>query len=224
MALVPKGEFTMGSDSGDENERPAHSVNLEDYYIDLYEVTNRQFSFCLVQGPCNPPEENSSNTRSIYFGDQQYDEFPMLGLSWDQAQAYCEWRGARLPTEAEWEKAARGTDDRAYPWGDELSCDYANYFNCNTKDTTTVGSYPDGTSPYGLFDMAGNVWEWVSSAYWPYPYNSDDGREYIYSQDLRVLRGGSWNDHSHALRTVNRLEEQRSAHRNDVGFRCARSP
>jgi serine/threonine-protein kinase len=138
------------------------------------------------------------------------------------AKTYCEWRDARLPTEAEWEKAARGTDERVYPWGNQISCDNANYYKCN-GDTTSVGSYSSGVSPYGIFDMAGNVWEWVSSLYQNYPYSATDGRENLTASGSRALRGGAWNHLDVNVRASSRSWVDPSYFDNFVGFRCSRS-
>ena len=149
MMFVPAGEFTMGSENGSTDESPIHTVTLDAYWIDQTEVTNQMYALCAQAGTCQPPEGTRSYTHSSYYGNPEYDNFPVIYVDWDMAKTYCEWAGARLPTEAEWEKAARGTDGRTYPWGEGLDCNKANYFGC-VGDTIAVGSYDDGKSPYGL--------------------------------------------------------------------------
>jgi len=216
MVLVPDGKFTMGSDTGDTDEKPPHDVFLDAYYIDKYEVTNALYKVCVEAEICSQP----ANTN--HYNNSQYAQHPVVYVDWNMTKEYCEWRDARLPTEAEWEKAARGTDGRTYPWGEGIDDTFANYSR-NIGDTTPVGNYPKGVSPYGAYDMAGNVWEWVADWYVAYPGNTDSTD--FYGTTLRVLRGGSW---------YNLNSYVRSAYRNDyypaytnigfIGFRCARSP
>jgi formylglycine-generating enzyme required for sulfatase activity/tRNA A-37 threonylcarbamoyl transferase component Bud32 len=226
MVLVPAGPFEMGSESGYDDEKPVHEVTLDAFYIDQYEVTNAQYAACVEDGACAPPFDIGSYTRRSYYGHPEYGDYPVIWVSWYQAKTYCEWRGDRLPTEAEWEKAARGTDGRTYPWGEGIDCTLTNYridYDVCVVDTTEGGSYPDGVSPYGAYDMAGNVWEWVQSEYRAYPYRADDGREDPDGTNDRVVRGGSWAIGSRHTRASNRA----SADPHDLdyytGFRCARS-
>jgi serine/threonine-protein kinase len=241
MRLIPAGEFTMGSDNVDaalaacknydstcdrgwfEDELVPHTVSLDAYYIDLYEVTNGRYAECVNAGVCQPPTETSSNTRSNYYGNSEFDNYPVIFIDWDMAKTYCEWRGARLPTEAEWEKAARGTDQRTYPWGGEASDAYGNYNN-TIHDTNAVGSYESGKSPYGIYDMAGNVWEWTADYYSDTYYSSSPASnpQGPDSGQGRVLRGGSWYDPAFLIRTTTRLLQQYPVD-NNYGFRCARS-
>jgi eukaryotic-like serine/threonine-protein kinase len=219
MRLVPAGPFTMGSNSGNDNEKPAHTVTLDDYYMGVYEVTNAQYAACVDVGRCTQPHNTGSSTRSSYFRSSVYMNFPVIYVDWNQAKAYCEWRSARLPTEAEWEKAARGTDERTYPWGEGIDGSFANY-NGTVGDTTEVGKYEKGKSPYGMYDMAGNVWEWVSDWYDVYPGNEISSSDY--GTTYRVLRGGSWNVVSY-VRSASRWPFAPDGNKyNYIGFRCAR--
>ena len=222
MVLIPAGAFEMGSTKYDD-EKPVHTVTLDAYYIDQYEVTNAQYAECVDDGVCDPPSKSSSYSRDSYYGTSEYADYPVIYVSWYDAKAYCEWRGARLPTEAEWEKAARGgLEGKQYPWGDEISCDRANYtFGC-VGDTSAVGDY--APNDYGVYDMAGNVWEWVSSLYKGYPYDATDGREDLDSSEDRVLRGGSWYVSDIGARSAYRRDDSPSDIYDFIGFRCARSP
>jgi formylglycine-generating enzyme required for sulfatase activity len=227
MVHVPAGEFTMGSDAGEGDEKPVHTVYVDAYYIDKYEVTNAQYAVCVTAGGCTAPSNASSFTRESYYGDQTYNNYPVIYVNWNQAKAYCEWSGKRLPTEAEWEKAARGTDALTYPWGnEEPTCDRLNYNTSCVGDTSAVGSYASGVSPYGAYDMAGNVWEWTSSEYKAYPYQAEDGREDLTRTDvLRVLRGGSWLHGANSVRASLRdWSDPSFTHYVFLGFRCLRSP
>lgn len=208
MVLVPAGDFIMGSDIGLEDEKPVHTVYLDAFYIDKYEVTNVIYKACVDAGACRPPIGVDSLTRRHYYDDPEYANFPVGKVNWDMARTYCEWRGGRLPTEAEWEKAARGTDGRIYPWGGtdlkDITCEHAaavGLYNVTelsqikkcVEDTVQVGMYEMGVSPYGAYDMAGNVGEWVSSLYQSYPYDPDDGREDLSEKNgSRILRGGAF--------------------------------
>lgn len=219
MVLVQEGVFTMGSDNGDSDEQPAHQVLLDAYYIDKHEVTNTLYRVCVAAGKCALP------TKTEKYNDPQYEQHPVVYVNWDMAKTYCEWRAARLPSEAEWEKAARGTDSRTYPWGEEIDETYANYKSGN-GNTVAVGSYPKGISPYGAYDMAGNVWEWVADWYDANYYeaslmSSPFGPDISQS---RVLRGGSWNVDSNFLRTTDRNWYFPNYSSYTFGFRCSRTP
>ncbi len=185
MALIPAGTFTMGSENYGDNEKPVHQVYLDSYYMDIYEVTIASYKMCVENGACQLPSD------TVDYNDAIYAQHPVIYVDWNQAKNYCEWRDARLPTEAEWEKAARDTDQRTYPWGEEsANGDRANIGR--GEYTEVVGSYESGKSPYGMYDMVGNIWEWTSSLYQSYPYDINDGRENMNSSGDRVVRGGKW--------------------------------
>jgi serine/threonine-protein kinase len=224
MRLVPAGEFIMGSDdTGDVGSRPAQDVYLDAFYIDKFEVTNEMYDACVYAVECRRPQQGGSATRTTYFANPVYAKFPVLYVDWKMANAYCEWRGARLPTEAEWEKAARGTDARLYPWGnEEPDCNLANHVGC-VADTTPVDQHEPGISPYGVYGMSGNVWEWTSSLFKGYPYKADDGREDPDVLGERIARGGSWHvfgGNSGNVRVDTRLKLDPGYFGGYVGFRC----
>lgn len=232
MIYVPAGEFTMGSNDGDPDEKPVHTVYLDAYWIDKYEVTNAAYKHCADAGVCSPPKGSSSSTRPAYYGNPEFDDYPVIYVDWFMADKYCSWRDARLPTEAEWEKAARGADGRTYPWGENIDCSFANYWgkdNGNSAcvgDTTKVGSYESGKSPYGVYGMAGNVLEWVNDWYdSSYYYSNSSSVDPLgpNSGTCRVLRGGSWVIHDSDVRSAVRYYYGPSYTYNLVGFRCARS-
>jgi len=216
----------MGSDSGDPNEKPVHTVTLDAFWIDRTEVTNAMYALCVEAGKCPPPSSLNSYTRDSYYGDAQYDNYPVIYVTWDNANAYCEWAGRRLPTEAEWEKAARGTDGRNYPWGDDAPDSTRLNYNVNVGDTTEVGQYPTGASPYGALDMAGNVWEWVNDWYDEAYYGNSpsENPQGPASGQYRVLRGGSWNDVDRYVRAAYRYRLVPGFIYLIIGLRCARSP
>ena len=226
MRLVPAGEFTMGSeDSVDVGSRPAHTVHLDAFYIDKFEVTNEMYAECVDATPeCRRPRQSGSITRPTYYNNLHFANYPVLYVDWYMAKAYCSWRGARLPTEAEWEKAARGTDGRVYPWeSQERDCYYSNLAGCE-EDTTAVDKFEQGQSLYGVYDLSGNAWEWTSTIFRPYPYDPEDGRENPTGTDKRVARSGAWHPFgvkSGTARSDTRFELDPSYYGAYVGVRCA---
>ncbi len=262
MALVPAGEFMMGTaqdDRASDDEHPLRLVYLGSFWIDRHEVTNRQYErFVRETGHRAPANANPSVTlweqnRPPAGGD----DHPVVNVSWTDANAYCRWAGKRLPTEAEWEKAARGTDGRVYPWGNEWDTTRANsasYWAGRTVEfqdrrawkafwvegegariakerglkgevlTLPVGSFPEGASPYGLFDMAGNASEWVQDWYEPYYYlkappANPPGPDGVL---LKVMRGGSWLKPAKSLRAADRDFGYPDDRPSGAGFRCAK--
>jgi serine/threonine-protein kinase len=244
---IPAGEFIMGSDDNDAQdstekgraypEQPVHSVFLDDYWIDKYEVTNGQYALCVEAGACQPPYLSSSETRRSYFDNPEFSDYPVIWVSWYMAKDYCEWAGRRLLTEAEWEKASRGTDGRKYPWGNEpVTGERANLCDTNClrtianenfddgyADTAPVGSYPAGASPYGVMDMSGNVWEWTSTLIQPYPYDAGDGREDLEVSGERVWRGGPWSNGYWWMRSSVRYRSVPFYWYVNLGLRCGAS-
>ncbi len=227
MVSIPAGYFWMGcNDEIDseckESEKPYHKVTLSTYKIDKYEVTVEQYKECVDAGVCEKRKDQLCN-----FGVSGKENHPINCVSWVDAKTYCEWAGKRLPTEAEWEKAARGTDGRIYPWGNEsASCEYSVISGCGTGETMEVGSKPSGASPYGVFDMSGNVREWCSD------YYQDDYYENSPSENPkgpksgydRVIRGGSYNDYwVHIFSVTYRLYDMPDFWDSSyMGFRCAK--
>lgn len=225
MLYVPAGTFSMGGEKNDD-EKPIHAVNLNAYYIDQFEVTNASYEKCVDAGVCSPPTKSNSSTRTAYYGNPQFDDYPVIYVNWSMAKTYCEWRDTRLPTEAEWEKAARGEDGRTYPWGEGISCSKANYESGCVGDTTKVGSYLEGVSPYGLYDMTGNVWEWVNDWYSNSYYQISPSSNPLgpNTGQSRVLRGGSWNLNINNTRSAYRGGYDPAGSYNYFGFRCALTP
>lgn len=230
LVYVPEGEFLMGSDddnpqAGDE-EKPQHTVYLDAFWIDQTEVTNAMYALCEEDGACEPPLSDKSYTHNPYYGNQSYADNPVDYVNWHQAMAYCTWAGRRLPTEAEWEKAARGTDGSEYPWGDAQPDWNLLNFNYLWEDTDIVGSFPSGASPYGVLDMAGNVSEWVmdwfdADYYSTSPERNPSGPA---SGSERVVRGGSWNEPGPYSRSALRYGVTMENGNPTLGFRCVRSP
>ena len=224
LVYVPAGEFEMGSQDGEADEQPVHKVFLGAFWIDKTEVTNSQYSKCMDEGACTPPMASGSQTRTRYYGSSGYSDFPVVYVNWNQADLYCRWAGRELPTEAQWEKAARGMDSRIYPWGEEKPNSAYLNFNANDGDTTKVGSYQQGISPSGTLDMAGNVWEWTADWYdseyyssqvnWRNPLGPSAG-------EYHVQRGGAWGDGDYKVRSTYRKKKYPTYGNNYDGFRCA---
>lgn len=225
MVRVPAGEFTMGSNSRLPDEGPQHTVKLKSFWIDKYEVTNLQYQQFVEATGRRSPRHFQNRT----FPRDKIDH-PVTFVSWYDAKAYCEWAGKRLPTDAEWEKAARGTDGRTFPWGNEFDVNKANtpvrWQSLKTEgDTAPVGAFPEGISPYGLYDMSGNVWEWVEDWYRRYPGNKDPNENY--GEQYKTLKGGSWWDCSFyqcgiSAPVFNRSFFDPQTKNSSFGFRCAK--
>ncbi|MEI7989205.1 MAG: SUMF1/EgtB/PvdO family nonheme iron enzyme, partial [Chloroflexota bacterium] len=220
LVCVQAGEFLMGSKKEDPlsypNEHPQHNVYLDAFWIDRTEITNLMYGRCVQTGECKPPIKGS-----YQYNNASYANHPVI-VDWQSAQAYCQWSNRRLPSEAEWEKAARGVDTLTYPWGNEISCQDANYSGC-IGDSKPVGSYLDSASPYGALDMAGNVWEWVADWYDKgyYANSPSINPQGPSSGERHVLRGGAWDDsYDRNLRTAYR----NGLEKDTTGFRCVLGP
>jgi len=227
---VPAGEFYMGtaqdSEWVDENEMPEHVVSLAGFWMDETEVTNAQYVQCVQAGGCTPPHKSNSYSRAAYYGNPEYDNFPVVQVDWMQSKTYCEWAGRRLPTEAEWEKTARGTSPRTYPWAGEAKGEYfANFSIYQIGDTTEVRHYPPGVSPYKVYDLAGNVYEWVADWYSETYYSASPKENPTGPETglMSVIRGGAWSSDWIFIRTASRMSFYPQDFSGDIGFRCAQS-
>ncbi len=242
QVYVPAGKFIMGSTPGEsdqDHEEPQRTVYLDAFWIDQTEVTNGMYEGCVLAGNCRPPEIDNSWSQDSYYGNEEYNNYPVVGVSWEDANAYCSWTERRLPTEAEWEKAARGTDGRRYPWGNTpLESNLINSADRSIEQkwasdrlddgyrfTAPVGNYPDGASPYGALDMVGNVWEWVADIYDEdyYKEGPDENPQGATFGNYRIRRGGSWRNTQRLVRTTHRLWHNDWSRSDQVGFRCVRS-
>jgi len=242
MVYVPAGTFDMGSSNHEidrelqlcnldswcerssfESEQPVHTVYMDAFWIDRTEITNAQYQLCVATGECSPPTDSRSNVRASYFGNEEYDDYPVIHVSWDQAANYCKWIGGRLPTEAEWEYAARGPQRYIFPWGNERPDNTLLNYSGNVGDTTQVGTYQDGASWCGVLDMAGNAWEWVNDWFSYDYYKRSPPQNPIgpAAGEVHVLRGGAWNSNQYRVRMAQRdyyTDEWSPLHL--VGFRC----
>jgi formylglycine-generating enzyme required for sulfatase activity len=223
MVYVPGGTFEMGSADDDpnagEDEKPQHEVTLDAFWIDKYEVSNAQYTRCVEAGACQA---------SGFADDTTYNgaDYPVVGVSWEDAAVYCEWVNGQLPTEAEWEYAARGPDSLIYTWGNDPPDDSLLNYDYNVSVPAQVGSYPEGASWADALDMAGNVWEWVNDWY---------GRDYYASSpplapkgpetgETKVLRGGGWNNSGEYVRAAFRYSNLLGSRYDTTGFRCVVEP
>ena len=222
MVEIPAGPFTMGSDTGDPEDSPAHEVDLPAYEIDQFEVTNADFAaFAQATGYETFAEQQGYRNWRDEGEEGVEDNHPVVSVTWDDATAYCEWLGKRLPTEAEWEKAARGDDGRAFPWGEDWDSSKGNVKETGLRGTTAGGSFGAGASPHDVNDVTGNVWEWTADWYLPYPGNTTE--DAYYGEKFRVTRGGGWFDEEAQATTFNRnAADPLKTANDDLGFRCAR--
>jgi formylglycine-generating enzyme required for sulfatase activity len=221
MVAVAAGPFVMGSDNSDAEDAPAHEVDVAAFEIDKFEVTNADFyTFAEATGYVTYAEEQGIGSWRSEWGVGE-DSHPVVMVTWDDAVAYCEWLGKRLPTEAEWEKAARGEDGTAFTWGNDWDPNLANVKERGLRGTSAVGSFPESVSPYGIEDMIGNVWEWTADWYQPYPGNPSD--DPYYGEQFKVTRGGGWFDEEPQATTFNRnAGDPVKTASDELGFRCVR--
>ncbi len=243
MVRVPSGDFRMGTTSDQQvalaqefsfaagllgSESPQQTITVGEFYIDRTPVTNVEYKRFLDANPDQPVPFLADAIAQSYNWDKGTrtfpagrDQYPAVLVNWYQANAYCKWAGGRLPTEAEWEKAARGTDGRTWPWGNAWDATKANTVESGRQDATPVGRYPTGASPYGALDMVGNVWQWTSSLDKAYPYNAADGREDPNATGMRITRGGSWLFGAAVARVATRNRFEATDASLSIGFRCA---
>ncbi|MEA3440543.1 MAG: formylglycine-generating enzyme family protein [Chloroflexota bacterium] len=220
MILIPGGAFVMGSDNNQAAAKPAHSVYLDDFYIDKFEVTNEMYRECAEAGVCTTGGSSRIN-------NDTWVGHPVMDVTWYEAHNYCEWRSGRLPTEAEWEKAARGTDERKFPWGNEpVTCELARYGKCGWF-TILVGQHPEGVSPYGVHDMAGNAWEWTQDWYKQdyYAYSpTENPTGPAEDTGWKSTRGGAWFYQAGLMTSIWRNHAPPTAAYSYLGFRCVVEP
>lgn len=228
QVYVPAGSFLMGSEEGPYDEQPIHEVALNGFWLDRTEVTNAQYAHCVADKECKPPNDNSSYFRDNYYSNDDFGDYPVIHVTWSDAQAFCIWAGGKLPTEAQWEYGARGPKNLTYSWGNNVpTCELANYLGkaggC-VGNTSEVGIFSNGASWVGALDMTGNVWEWVNDWYQDNYYTISPSTNPLgpESGSYRVMRGGSWDFEQHAIRASfrNILNYPWFAGYN-VGFRCA---
>ncbi len=220
MLEVPAGPFSFGNDNSEQNEGPAQTIELPVFQIDRFEVTNDDFALYVNATAYQTEAERESAKKTWQSYAENKGNHPVVKVSWNDAKAFCEWLGKRLPTEMEWEKAARGEAGNLFPWGNTFEPNRANIKASGIRGTVAVGSFPNGASPYGVEDLAGNVWEWTADPYQAYP--NSNYQDPFYSDDFRVTRGGGWFDEEPQLLATNRSAAVPTAANDDLGFRCAR--
>jgi eukaryotic-like serine/threonine-protein kinase len=223
MAQIPAGKFKMGQDGSKPKNGPLHEVDLPAYEIDRFEVTNDEFAHFVEAAGYTSYAEQSS-TKNWKDAAEGKGNHPVVYVTWNDAKAYCEWAGKRIPTEAEWEKAARGEDGRVYPWGNDFVAENGNFYEGGIRGTTAVGSFHAGASPYGVEDMAGNVREWTADDFVAYPGAAADADPF-FGKGNKVNRGGGWFDgeDGELVTTYNRnAGPPETSANDDIGFRCAR--
>jgi len=241
QVYIPAGTFRMGGLDvrRASNEIPDHDVSIDAFWLDQLEVTNAMYALCVNAGGCTPPQSFKSQRRASYFNNPEFNDYPVIYVAWGQAKTYCEWAGRRLPTEAEWERAGRGDDFRTFPWGEAKADGLLANFNMLVGDTSRVGTYPAGASPFGVLDMAGNVAEWVNDFYASSYTNAEtlNPTGPATSSSLnRVVRGGSLGDAEINIRVAKRSSvagsilgaaSDSNAYLGEfsprIGFRCAMS-
>jgi len=236
LVYVPGGDFLMGVAEDDplvqSDEVPPHLVTLSDFWMDQTEVSNAQFARCVAAGACRPPFEAVLERHQGYYEDPERGDYPVLNVNWLHGHDYCAWVGGALPSEAQWEYAARGPESFTYPWGDDPPDETLLNYDKNLGDTAPVGSYPAGASWCGALDMAGNVYEWTNDWYLVYPAEAQVDPTGPERGIGHVLRGGSWYDNHEFVRAANRYvisEAYRdyfapSGHGFNIGFRCVVNP
>jgi formylglycine-generating enzyme required for sulfatase activity len=240
MIFMPGGVFRLGNDEGSDDEKPSQLVRINPFYIDETEVANGQYAQCVEAGACDPPQSPNATYHDAYYGNSGYDDYPVIFVNWYAADTFCAWRDARLPSEAEWEKAASFDPVQQlklrYPWGDAFDGTKLNFCDVNCpnerhdltandghRDTAPVGSYGNGRSPIGLYDMSGNVMEWVNDWYNSRVYRdiSDTNPLGPVDGQFKVIRGGSWLSDVEDVSTTARTSFDPLVARANLGFRCA---
>ena len=234
MALIPEGPFPMGvpkaARDGGVDERPNHEVFLDSFYMDIYEITNGRYLQFVTETDHRVPQHPTDPRRGLWKGNmmpESVTDLPVINVDWFDAEAYCRWAGKRLPTEAEWEKAAKGDNDWRFAWGDiEPTTEHANFNQISWRGESTlvqVGIYEKGKSPYGIYDVAGNVWEWVSDwyqvdYYQESPTHNPKGPE---TGKYKALRSSGWQGETPQMRVFTRIKSLPTDRNNSTGFRCA---
>ena len=236
MVTIAAGTLQMGRNDGPDDERPAHRVTLGAFSIDRLPVTNVRFAeFLNAVGThsrdgmrlydFDDGDARIHQRGNLWSADRGFEQHPAVEVSWIGARDYCAWRGQRLPTEAEWERAARGDDGRRYPWGNAAPDTGRAQFGKRFNETAAADGFPQGASPFGILGMAGNAWEWVSSAYRPYPYDALDGREDAVAGPVRATRGGGHDSPADEITATQRgryLSRNPRAGHHNISFRCAK--